>query len=103
MVADRSLIRHRDQFAAWRRARLPAIYHAESIVEAGGLISYGPDVIDLYRRAATYADRILEGAKPGDMPVEQPTKFELVINLERPSRLASTPALAARRADEVIE
>ena len=71
-------------------ARLPAIYNARDHVEAGGLMSYGPNFPELYRRAADFVDRILRGAKPGDLPVEQPTKFELVINLnDRARRLAS--------------
>jgi putative ABC transport system substrate-binding protein len=85
-------------------ARLPAIYNAKEHVEAGGLMSYGPNFPDLYRRAAEYVDKILRGAKPGDIPVEQPTKFELVVNLTTAKALGLTvpPALPAR-ADEVIE
>src|SRR5919109_324800 len=64
------------------KSRLPTIYHRREYVEAGGLMSYGPNHTDLYRRAAYYVDKILKGAKPADLPVEQPTRFELVINLE---------------------
>ena len=85
-------------------ARLPAIYNAKEHVEAGGLMSYGPNYPDLYRRAAEYVDKILRGAKPGDIPVEQPTKFELVVNLTTAKALGLTipPGMLAR-ADEVIE
>jgi putative ABC transport system substrate-binding protein len=62
--------------------RLPTMFHERDHVEAGGLMSHGPDHNDLFRRGAVYADKILRGAKPGDLPVEQPTKFELVINLK---------------------
>jgi putative ABC transport system substrate-binding protein len=86
------------------RARLPAIYITATLVHAGGLMSYGPDFTELYRRAATYVDRILKGAKPGELPVEQPTKFELVINLKTQKALGLTisPSLLLR-ADQVIE
>jgi putative tryptophan/tyrosine transport system substrate-binding protein len=85
-------------------ARLPMMCGFREFVEAGCLMSYGPNLPDLYRRAAEFADKILRGAKPGDIPVEQPTKFELVINLKSAKALGLTvpPALLAR-ADEVIE
>jgi putative tryptophan/tyrosine transport system substrate-binding protein len=85
-------------------ARLPTIYTQRENVEAGGLISYGPNFPDLYRRAADYVDKILRGAKPGEIPVEQPTKFELVINLTTAKALGLTvPESFLLRADEVIE
>jgi putative tryptophan/tyrosine transport system substrate-binding protein len=85
-------------------ARLPTMYAFREYVEAGGLISYGPNVPHQYRRAADYVDKILRGAKPGDIPVEQPTKFDLVVNLitAKALRLEVPPMLLAR-ADEVIE
>jgi putative tryptophan/tyrosine transport system substrate-binding protein len=85
-------------------ARLPTIYNFREYVEAGGLMSYGPNLPDLFRRAANYVDEILRGAKPEDMPVEQPTKFDLVINLTTAKALGLTiPESFLLRADEVIE
>jgi putative ABC transport system substrate-binding protein len=85
-------------------ARLPTIYAQRENVEAGGLMSYGPNFPDLYRRAAGYVDKILRGTKPGDLPVEQPTKFDLVINLTTAKAIGLTiPESFLLRADELIE
>jgi putative ABC transport system substrate-binding protein len=84
--------------------RLPAVYSWRDFVDVGGLMSYGPNLADLLRRAATYVDKILKGTKPGDLPVEQPTKFELVINLKAAKALGLTiPQSLLQRADEVIQ
>jgi putative ABC transport system substrate-binding protein len=83
--------------------RLPAIYHRVEFVEDGGMMSYAASLIDLSRRAATYVDKILKGAKPADLPVEQPTKFELVINLKAAKQIGLTiPPNVLARADRVI-
>ena len=85
-------------------ARLPTMYQLRDHVEVGGLMSYGPNLPDQWRRAADYVDKILRGAKPGDIPVEQPTKFDLVINLTTAKALGlDIPAMLLARADEVIE
>jgi putative ABC transport system substrate-binding protein len=84
--------------------RLPTIWASSSAVETGGLMSYGTDFADLYCRAATYIDKILKGAKPADLPVEQPTKFELVINLKPAKQIGLTiPPNVLARADKVIK
>jgi putative ABC transport system substrate-binding protein len=86
------------------RHKLPAIYPYPYFVRDGGLICYGPDLLDQYRRAAGYVDRILKGEKPADLPVQAPTKYELVINLKTAKALALTvPDNLLARADEVIE
>ncbi len=87
-----------------QRNRLPSMYASRDYVDAGGLMSYGPNVADLYRRAATFVDKILRGAKPADLPVEQPTRFELVINMKTAKALGLTiPQSILIRADQVIQ
>jgi len=86
------------------KSRLPTMYTNKPHVEAGGLMCYGPHLPDLWRRAATYVDKILKGAQPADLPVEQPTKFELVISLKTAKALGlSVPPTLLAQADEVIE
>jgi putative ABC transport system substrate-binding protein len=84
--------------------RLPGIYEDKGYVDAGGLMSYGPNFPDLYRRSASYVDRIFKGAKPGDLPIEQPTRFELAINLKAAKAIGLTISSSVlRRADHIIE
>jgi putative ABC transport system substrate-binding protein len=98
-------ITHRDQISTLAaRLRLPAVYSFRYFVSGGGLISYGPDDVDSYRRAAGYIARILKGEKPADLPVQAPTKYDLVINLRASKALGlEVPPTLLARADEVIE
>jgi putative ABC transport system substrate-binding protein len=105
VLPDAFTISHRAEIISLAaRLRLPAVYWSRSFAELGGLISYGPFVIDEYRRAASYADRILKGEKPADLPVQAPTKYELVINLKTAKALGlDVPPMLLATADEVIE
>jgi putative ABC transport system substrate-binding protein len=98
-------VNHRKRFLKLAEDnRLPAMYDDRNFVEPGGLMSYGTDRADLFRRAATYVDKILRGTKPADLPVEQPTKFELVINLKAAKQIGLTiPPNVLARADRVIK
>jgi len=105
LPADTSTVVHRNLIIALAaRHRLPAVYALRVLVAAGGLISYGPDYVDLYRQAASYVDRILRGTKPADLTVQTPTKFETVVNRKTATALGLTvPAGLLIAADEVIE
>ena len=105
VAGDIAFLTHRTRLADLAaKSRLPATYTDREYVEAGGLMSYGPIISELFRRAAAYVDKILKGAKPADLPIEQPTKFELVINLKTAKALGLTiPPSLLLRADQVIE
>ena len=104
IAADPMLVSEAHSIVGWAaKARVPTMDTARQIVEAGGLISYGPDFAAVYRRAAIYVDKILKGARPGDLPVEQPTTFELVIDARTARALGlSIPVALRLRADAVI-
>jgi putative ABC transport system substrate-binding protein len=105
VIGDAFTIIHRAPIiSAVARNNVPAVYGLPVFARDGGLLSYGPDLVDIWRRAATYVDRILRGAKPGDLPVQFPTKFEMVVNLKTAKALGlSVPQSILLRADEVIE
>jgi putative ABC transport system substrate-binding protein len=105
VLGDALLGMHRPHIAAFATQQyLPSVFAERESVVAGGLTSYGPSLPDLYRRAATYVDKILKGAKPADLPVEQPLTFELVLNLKTAQALGLTiPPIVLFRADEVIQ
>jgi putative ABC transport system substrate-binding protein len=105
VMPDPFTVAHRAEITSLAaRYRLPAVYHLRVFAELGGLLSYGHDPLDNYRRAAAYADRILKGAKPGELPVQAPVKFELVINMKTAKALGlDVPLQLQQRADEVIE
>ena len=105
VTSDAFVVAHRVPIIlAAARNNVPAVYIASDCVRDGGLLSYAPDSVDLFRRAATYVDRILRGAKPGDLPVQFPTKFEMIVNLKTAKALGlAVPPSILLRADEVIE
>ena len=105
IISDGATIVHRAQLgSAALQHHLPTIFANKTYLEGGGLMSYGPDIIAVWRRAATYVDRVLKGAKPADMPIEQPAKFEFVINLKTAAALGlAIPPGLLQRADELIQ
>jgi putative tryptophan/tyrosine transport system substrate-binding protein len=105
VTPDRLLLTYREPIVQFvTKNRLPGIFPYREFAEEGGLMTYGPDYVDMFRRAATYVDKIIKGAKPADLPVEQPTKFELVINLKTAKALGLTvPQTLLQRADQIIE
>jgi putative tryptophan/tyrosine transport system substrate-binding protein len=105
VLADRLFLHHRERIMDFAvQHRLPGVHAYRELVEAGGLMSYGPSYADMHRRAATYVDKLLKGAKPADLPVERPVKFELVFNLKAAKALGlEIPPMLLARADEVIE
>jgi putative ABC transport system substrate-binding protein len=105
MLGDAMFWNHRGRMVALAaKSGLPAIYPEREFAVAGGLLAYGPNVADNFRRAAGYVDKILKGAKPADLPIQQPTRFELVVNLKTAGALGLTiPPSILARADEVIE
>jgi putative ABC transport system substrate-binding protein len=102
--SDPLFVLHRRRIADLAaKNHLPAVYASREVVDAGGLMFYGPSISDMFRRAAVYVDKILKGAKPADLPMEQPTRFELIINLKTVKALGLTiPQSLLRRADEII-
>jgi putative ABC transport system substrate-binding protein len=105
MTISRPFFAERKRFVELAgKFRLPSIYQQKEYVDEGGLMSYGTDTIDLYRHAAVYVDKILKGSKPADLPVEQPSKFELIINLKAAKQIGLTiPPNVLARADKVIK
>jgi putative tryptophan/tyrosine transport system substrate-binding protein len=105
VMADAFMVTHRAEITLLAaRYRLPAAYSVRAFTELGGLLSYGSDLVDNFRLAATYADRILKGAKPNELPVQAPAKFELVINLKTAKELGiDVPPFLQQRADALIE
>jgi len=105
VLADTIFLDHRTQIAEHEvRRQLPTVFAGAEFVEAGGLLAYGPSLSEGFRRAATYVDKVLKGAKPADLPIEQPRTFELVVNLKTAKALRLTlPRAVLQRADQVIE